>query len=262
MTLRPTLGLLGLVVLLFCSACGPRHEIDVTRHDLALGDTVLTVVVHTARAPGLTYLNLHDNENTAVEAALDVLARHGGRLVELVHSGERNVAFRVGDSTYTFDPNRIFTDAGADTTLARLGASSPAAHAAVRAFADAVLALLDPAALTAVVTVHNNTEASYSVLSYTGGGDYEADALFVHVASDEDADDFFFVTERGLYDRLRSEGFNAVLQDNAAATDDGSLSVYAGREGLPYVNVEAQHGHRAEQIEMLETLQEILRPAQ
>ena len=67
-----------------------------------------------------------------------------------------------------------------------------------------------------------------------------------------------FVTDRALYDALVGEGFNAVLQDNDAATDDGSLSVWAAREGVPYVNVEAQHGHRAEQAAMIDALVGVL----
>jgi hypothetical protein len=34
-------------------------------------------------------------------------------------------------------------------------------------------------------------------------------------------------------------------------TDDGSLSVYCGKLGIPYVNVEAQHGHLVRQLKML-----------
>ena len=43
----------------------------------------------------------------------------------------------------------------------------------------------------------------------------------------------------------------------ALATDDGSLSVYAGQRGRPYVNVEAQHGHAREQRRMFEALMDL-----
>lgn len=49
-----------------------------------------------------------------------------------------------------------------------------------------------------------------------------------------------------------------MLQDNVQVTDDGSLSVRAARNGLPYVNVEAQHGHREQQVRMLEALHRAL----
>ncbi len=109
-----------------------------------------------------------------------------------------------------------------------------------------------------VLTLHNNTEGGYSARSYEPGAEYASDAAAVTVHAGTDPDDFFFVTDRALYDALVAEGFNAVLQDNDAATDDGSLSVWAAREGVPYVNVEAQHGHRAEQARMISALVDVL----
>jgi hypothetical protein len=225
---------------------------------LTLGETTVGVAVYEASAPGWTYLVLHDDENTAVEAALGVIERQGGRLVALDHTGARNVSFTLADSAYTFDPNRIFTDAGAAATLTREGAYSDEARVAVRAFAEALLTSFGLAVGDVVITVHNNTEGRYSMHSYTDGGDYAADVQFVHVTADHDPDDFFFTTDLDLYNELRLAGFNVVLQDNALVTDDGSLSVYAGQEGMPYVNVEAQHGHFEEQVAMLDHLNRIL----
>ena len=225
---------LVLCCLLGGTACGEAtQEVVVERRTLAVGDSEVAVVIHEAEAPGLTFLNLHDDENTGVEAALNVIGRRGGRVVELQHGGERNVAFSAGDSSYAFDPNRIFTDRGAGLTLADLGDSSATALADVRAFADQLLAEIGLDTAGTLITLHNNTDERYSVLSYNEGGEYEADVLFVHIDEDRDPDDFFFVTDRRLYDRLRQGGFNAVLQDNARVTDDGSLSVYAGQRGAP-----------------------------
>src|SRR5690606_27170642 len=97
--------------------------------------------------------------------------------------------------------------------------------------------------------------------SYLPGATYAADAEAVHLAPTEDADDFFFVTDRPLYDALARAGFNVVLQNNATVTDDGSLSVLAARRGQRYVNVEAQHGHTAQQRRMVEALVRVLGPA-
>ncbi len=52
-----------------------------------------------------------------------------------------------------------------------------------------------------------------------------------------------------------------MLQDNARATDDGSLSVWAARRGVPYVNVEARHGDRQGRTRMLEALAHALADA-
>lgn len=249
-----------LLSVLGCAACAETpHEVVEERKTLTVGDTEVAVVVHEAEAPGLTYLNLHDDENTSVEAALNVIGRHGGRVIELQHGGERHITFMQGGRRYAFDPNRMFTDRGAGLTLAGLGDSSDAAVAAVRAFAESLLAEVGLEAVPALVALHNNTDERYSVLSYNRGGEYETDVLFVHITDDEDPDHFFFVTDRALYDRLRQGDFNAALQDNARVTDDGSLSVYAARQGVPYVNVEAQHGHFEKQVQMLEYLNEVLR---
>ena len=78
------------------------------------------------------------------------------------------------------------------------------------------------------------------------------------MADGRDADDFFFVTAARLFDALAARGFTVVLQDNARVTDDGSLSVLAARRAQLYVNVEAQHGHRAEQTAMLRALLDVL----
>ncbi len=249
-----------LVLATMLGGCGPRYRITETRTPLRLGEASVDVALHQAEAPGLTFINLHDNEDTAAQAALEVIGEHGGRLLELRHSGQRNVAFVLEDSAYVFDPNRIFTEAGIAATLDTLGAYSPAAHDAVRAFADSLLRLYDLDGLGVVVTVHNNGDTEYSALSYTDGGDLARDARLTHLAEGADPDDFFFVTDLDLFDALRLGGFNVVLQDNERVTDDGSLSVYCGLRGLAYVNVEAQHRHRREQVRMITYLAALLRP--
>jgi hypothetical protein len=239
-------------------ACGPKYAITTSHTPLQVGDVTVDVVVHEAASPGLTYLNLHDDENTCVMAALDVIGEHGGRVVELKHSGDRNITFRLGDSSYEFDPNRMFTDQGRAATLERFGSVTDAALAAVRAFADGVLQRLNPAELDVVVTLHNNSQDSYSVLVYTSGGDYANEAELAYVSKEMDPNDFYFVTDRDLYDRLRQMEQNVVLQDNLRATDDGSLSVWSAQQHLVYVNVEAQNGHRRAQAGMIQRLHEML----
>lgn len=237
--------------------------------DVALGEGAVAVRVHTApitdalAGPGfetfpLNALNLHDDESTSVEAALDVIRQRGGRVVELAHSGDRNVTFRVGGETYAADPNRMFTPAGRRRTLAALSTADPAALDALAAFADSVLALYAAVPPAVVVTLHNNTPGNYSAASYRPGAEYASDAAAVTVHDGADPDDFFFVTDPDLYAALAARGFNAVLQDNDAATDDGSLSVWAAREGVPYVNVEAEHGHRQQQARMIGALLDVL----
>ena len=66
-----------------------------------------------------------------------------------------------------------------------------------------------------------------------------------------DPDNFFLTTDEGLYQRLAEEKQNVVLQDNEKASDDGSMSIYYGKRGMKYVNVEAQLGDIQSQVKML-----------
>ncbi|MDF1563848.1 MAG: hypothetical protein P1V51_12440 [Deltaproteobacteria bacterium] len=256
---RPRRAVTGLLVLLGTLSCGgPPYAIEETRLPLALGDGTVDLVRFDAEAEGRTFLNLHDDEQTSVEAALDLLAREGGTVFELQHGGERNLRFALAGAEYVFDPNRMFSDGGAMVSLAALGTSTPEAFAAVRAFADEVLEQWDLAGHGTVIALHNNAGESYRIDVYQPGGAHEADAAEVFVGSRQASSEFFFVTDPALFEGLRALDFNVVLQDNAGAPDDGSLSIHCARQGLPYANSEALQGHRPEQLEMLSGLQAVL----
>lgn len=252
------------IVLLICAVClfgcaEPSADVRTSHERLALGDDSVDVAIHEAEAEGFTYINLHENETTSIEAALETIRQHGGRVIHLEHSGERNITFSIGDSSFVVDPNRIFTEGGVRQTLASLSSDNPAAREAVLSFSSQLLEILSIDTLETVITVHNNTDNAYSILSYAEDGEYASDALFVHVARGKDPDDFFFLTEGDWFSSFRTAGFNVVVQDNQLVTDDGSLSVLCGQLGIPYVNVEAQQGHYQIQLQMLSFLEQFLR---
>jgi len=238
------------------TACEPRYAITTTHTLLQLGDSTIDVVLYEASSPGLTYLNLHDNENTSVLAGLDVIGEYGGRVFELKHSGERRITFQLGGSSYEFDPNRMFTEEGCAASLERFGNVSNEAVAAVREFADELLQLLNIAELDVLVTLHN-TQSSGTILSYTTGGVYEEDVELTHVSDEMDQNDYYFVIDRFIFDQLSQMDQNVVLQDNENVTNDGSLSVWSAQQELVYINVEAQNGHRRAQAAMLLRVHEI-----
>lgn len=220
----------------------------------------IPLAVHSADRPGPVFLVLHADERTAVEAGLEAIRARGGRLVAVEAQGKRLVVFELEGERWRFDPNRIFTEAGAEATLQEYnGSAPPAVLAEVRGAAAAILKAYGigstgrgPA--QPILALHNNSDGEYSAASYLPEGDLAQEASDVHLPPEADPDDFFFVTEPGLYAGLSAKGFPVVLQDNARVTDDGSLSVWAARQGIPYVNVEAEHGHRERQLEMLEAL--------
>lgn len=233
-------------------------ELTTARRRLRIGDSTVDVVISERPGSKHVFCNLHDDENTAVEAGLVDLRRFGGRLVELRHGWNRDVAFRLGGETFAVDPNRIFTTEGARRTLGKLSRRTPTAEHAVERFAEELLSIYAIERADVVIALHNNLEGRYSALSYDKGGDLAADAAAVFIKEGNDPDDFFFVTERVVFEALRRRGYNVVLQDNRRVTDDGSLSVYCGRAGVRYINVEAQHGHREQQVAMLTTLRDVL----
>ena len=225
----------------------------VSRHTVRLGHSSVELVVRGNERGGLRYLNLHENEQTSVEAAAALLAHGAGTLIELRSRRRRLVAFWIGWRPHVFDPNRIYTDAGLEQTLRQFASWTPAARAAVQALRDAVLALIDGAPDEPIVALHNNGAGRYSIHAYELGGEHAADALAVAVGSARASEDFFLVTRRPLFEHLRERGFNVVLQTERPG-DDGSLSVWFGRQRRAYVNVEALHGHLHEQQRMLEAV--------
>ncbi|WP_058519232.1 hypothetical protein [Legionella parisiensis] len=193
---------------------------------------------------GKTYIHVHHNEQTALKAAQAVIQKDGGSLITLVHSGGRNVVFHLDNQRYEFDPNRIFTDKGIKKTLSQFGPYTPRAHQEVNKLASKIKQLLPKGK---VVAVHNNS--SYSLKDYLPGKPLENDAQAIHLVPDNYFRNFYLVTKINDFLRLKSKGYNGVLQ-KSSATDDGSLSIYLAKN--EYINVEAGYDQLIEQIKMLQ----------
>lgn len=222
---------------------------------ISIGNTTVHLNIYRERPSGVVYFNMHDDENTAVEAGKVILKKHGGYLAELAGKGERLIRFTLDSVQYTFDPNRIFTERGIQKTLEKNGPYSPAAHREIRQFVEDLFQYVFIEDLRIMVTLHNNSEDGYSLNSYLPGEIFEKDASRYYLNPALDPDDFYFVTEVEAFEFFKMENQNVVLQDNMKVTDDGSLSVYCSIRGIPYINVEAQEGHLGKQINMLEILQ-------
>jgi hypothetical protein len=228
---------LFLLFMLFFGA-GHAHSVSVQ-----LGDT--QVVVETIQhGQGKAFVHVHQNEKTALQAARAVVDSEGGSIVTLHHPGGRNIVFRLDGVRYEFDPNRMFTDAGIKKTLKQFGAYSPEAHRLVTQLAKQVTSALP--AHQAIIAVHNNQ--SYSLKEYYPGESLEHEAEALYVPQPKAYRNFYLVTQKSDYVRLKHLAFNSVLQASSP-DDDGSLSVYLTSK--PYVNVEAGHDQLAAQIKML-----------
>ncbi len=256
---RPWLTSLILVcVVVLLSSCASVRKFERSHIDYRLGDRSIRIHRIVSSDTGLVLFNMHEDENTSVKAGKKYLKRNPGRLFYLQHSGKRRIEFQVNEVYYSIDPNRIFTDNGIEQTLKRSGNYSEKAHKMVSVFARKLLDLIEVDDQKVVIALHNNDESEYSLLSYVKGGKYEMDAIEVNHVLEKDADDFFFVTNPEIFLALKQSDWNVVLQDNAHGTDDGSLSIYCGNHNIPYVNLEAQNGHKKEQLAMFNALHSTL----
>ena len=232
----------------------------VQRQEVRVGRTSLQLVVSEREPGGLTYVSLHENERTAVQATRQLIDHQPGRLVELRSRGARLVTVWFGTTPHVFDPNRIFTDVGVEKTLRHYGSYSREVQSAIGPLRQAILAWLPTGGAQPLIAVHNNRAGTYSIAQYRAGGAYSTDAELVFEAPGHSPGDFFLVTDRSWFERLRQASFSVVLQSRMP-TDDGSLSVWFQQRGLPYVNVEARFGVVEEQYRMLRAVTDLARGA-
>lgn len=220
----------------------------------SIGDRRLPVkIMQFGTSNGIVYINLHDNENSSVEAALVVLEQQGGTLIKIENNEQRVIAFRLMGQTYRFDPNRIYSRAGIEQTLRENRRYHPQAVKVIEQFSQELLGLI-PDSTHCVIALHNNTDEAYSVKSYLPGHERAKDAMFVYCDSLQDPDDIFFTTDSSIYHAMAGYGYNAICQDNEKVKKDGSLSVYFGQIGRRYVNLETEHGRTGPYLEMLNRL--------
>src|SRR3954462_10172172 len=97
--------IIGSLLIFFYSACSQ----DTTSISKSIGDLNLKIQSQCFNGcdSGITFLNVHENESTSVQAAEKFLADIGGTLVKLNHLGTRNLTFKISKRTYAIDPNRM-----------------------------------------------------------------------------------------------------------------------------------------------------------
>ncbi|MBS1773146.1 MAG: GNAT family N-acetyltransferase [Bacteroidetes bacterium] len=215
-----------------------------------LGNETICLQTTVYGGTGIVYINLHENEQTAVETAKQVLPHTCGILIEIKHTAERLISFHLNDHTYIFDPNRMFSATGIKNSLLENGIYDEDAEHLVAAFADAVTQQLLSHQPELIVALHNTT-GDYSMANYEEGGELANDMADMFVNNEHNKADFFFTINRSYFEQIKQAGYNVLLQDNEKVTDDGSLSVYCAQHGLSYINTEALNEHLQEQVEMV-----------
>jgi hypothetical protein len=256
---------------------------------LHLGETAVKVNVYEKEGARVTFFAPHHNERAAAEAAREAVARHGGRLVEVVSYDEggrpaRRLSFTLGGKSYDVDPNRIYTEQGRRCGL------PPEVVPAVGGFAEALLEVVfAPGGKRLregegfVVAVHTNADSdeksgrakaedltapAFVKAGAVSSGAFQAQAAGVYLSNVEaDADNFVLLSAPWLIGPFAERGFNVVVQKPAAelrggdcAADDGSLSVYAALQGIAYVCLEADAASGGpRQRQMLEAVYELIK---
>jgi hypothetical protein len=253
-------ALSGLMALVSFSLFSPKvYSAENSTKDIGIGRTNVQLCSYGNPNSDIVYVNMHDNENTSVKVARKLISQgYGGHLLELKAQGRREITFEHSGQEFKFDPNRIFTNRGIRQTLTDYENYSIYAHLEVRVFAKKFLQEIDRSNPTHIVALHNNSNNKYSIKSYLSKNTLENDAQRINYNPNHDPDNFFYVTDESVFLRLKEEKFNVVLQNDLTVTDDGSLSVYCAREGISYINVEAQHSKRKKQEEMLKALVDLL----
>ncbi len=217
---------------------------------IKLGSTIVNFEHVGSKQDTLVFLNLHENEQTSISAIKQVLAKFYGQYFGIKSGKLRELKVLTNTQTITVDPNRIFTKKGLEKTLKNYKCYSVSNLKLMNEFADQLLKELSPAKL--LVAVHNSTDGGFSIKSFAKTNAENQDTKEIYINPKHDEDDFYLVTKKTKFDYFKSKGYNVILQDNLNVEDDGSLSVYCGKNNIDYINIECQTGHLKEQIQMIE----------
>jgi len=222
---------------------------DSTR--IMLGDLDLNLVRYSYNTPGINFLAIHDNEDTGVKAAFDYIAINNGSILDCQYGGARNFKFIENDIIYQTDPNSIYTDEGIPIGLEKYAASNEAVIAEIKNVGKTIMKTYNYDKHGYIFTLHNNADGGFGIQSYLPENELGSTADSVHVNYEMDEDDMILVTELKLFNLLKKADVNVVLQSEEAV-DDGSLSIYAMQNKIPYINVEVQHGHQEENLRLIQ----------
>lgn len=251
--LAPSLFLVGTTPTFGALTPQPEARLHLNVHletiSYMLGDTDFKIQHYSNQSDkGLTYFHPHASEPTSLEMSIETIARCGGSIISFDNANNRNIKFKHKNVEYQFDPNRIYTRKGVLDTLKNLGPYSKEAENIVFTFGKWVSGLLSA---DRVIAVHNNLNKNYNVLSYRDpdGNPIEGiRALNINPALSPA--NFIYTTNSTLYIAAAEANMNAVLQDKDIF-DDGSYSVFAMKQGIDYVNIEAKRKEYAANLSLI-----------
>lgn len=221
--------------------------------NIPLCDTTVTFHWHRPVDKGLMFLVIHDDENTSSQVAWDALYRYDASLLEMKNNDKYLFNLLTDSLSFLFNPNRIFSLNGIESILSRFGPCTDSVVQEIDRFARQVAGAFfyNPGC---IIALHNNGNKGFSIESYV------TDTLLAKVVDSlyinplKDPDDFFYVNDAGHFTFLKTKGYNTVLQSKGTFEDDGSLSIWCQRNGIPYINIETEQVRYAEQKKMLDDI--------
>lgn len=266
--MKGTLSFIKIIGLLLVLALAAMATTKRTTQKFLLGETEVKINIYEKEGSQVTFVAPHYNEQLAHRLAQDFIEKNGGRLVEIESYDEkgnpnRYVKFNYNGKTYSIDPNRIFTDNGR-----KCGGITPEIAPAIKKFADDFLRVVlseDAKGLREgerfIVAVHNNTDVDskdeaaqagdltassfVKIKNSTHGFQEQADGVYLS-NSEDDVDNFIFVSTPKYVSYFAEKGFNVVVQKNAnklrsekCSIDDGSFSVFSAQNNIQYICLEA-----------------------
>lgn len=267
-----------LTIFCFLATSLTSQEISYQRKEILLGKNTIYLDVFEKVGEMITYVHVHENETTSLEAGKILLEEKGGKLITLVHSQDtlknRNITFEHNNSWYQFDPNRIYTKndsvlLSSIRVIKGKGQVTQKVIAMVRNLSNQIWAEVKDAPL--IIALHNNKNEpaklvpkylflsdiqpeSFSIVSYIKKFDVESGSNKscedIYINPRKNNSEFFIVTEKRDFSMLYKKRYSVVLQ-NEDPVDDGSMSVFAKKNNIRYVNSEAKQGRLDEQLEML-----------
>lgn len=214
----------------------------------------LTILENSKYDKGPTIFLLHDNENSAFDTALYSITKYGGKIVS-VEAREKRIFAGVQD------PNRNFGVSPAQTKACRDMRTKPAP------MFTKILQDLRSTRANFFLTLHNNANGH---TGNGGGGAISADrnssvmnGMRAPSGGDED-DAILLASTKAPGEDLKlnkavkyfhQAGINVIYEYVRPENNDCSFSNFVVLNKLgQYFNIEAQHGHTAQQKQMLDVL--------
>ena len=196
---------------------------------------------------------IHGDEKTAELLIRKHLKKNSGTAY-LINNIEREVVV----NGFLLDPNRIFTNDGAKRNIIKLNnnVSKLELNKTLELISndrEAFFESISPPDGGLLIALHNNIR-NYSIKNEI--------PLSTEVSlknnNHPDHHNFFICTNREDYNLLKKSPFNVVLQDKIIENDDGSLSWYALKKNVRFINIETRLGYLTTQSKMLKYVNENL----